>query len=430
MKLLTPACPAAVAAILAAVTIFGYQAPVYRVEAKPVKANTAQTKPFVLPETKEISEDKKTEPKGIDTAAPLSAADESDARYADGTYTGSAAGFGGMISVAVTIKDGRITNIRILGASGETPSYFAKAKKLLSRIISSQSTNVDAVSGASYSSNGLILAVRNALKQASNNPAAAEPATPVKKPARQTPKPNKKVKQKPPGQDVSANGLTDGIYTALGEGWGGTMKLQVTVKNGKMTDIKVLSHNDTEEYFQTASALFQIILAKQSTNVDVISGATYSSNGILEAVGKCILQAAKQAAEPKPPASDEQTADNPDPSAEDPAAGTGDTPADGTNIEKTVSVTVSPDEDEDFEPYDVTFTFLLNEGEDTILDILSWEADTNRTNRNYNTQAVTGFQTGIQANGGVTNSRQVDVISGATCSSWGIIDAIAEVLGS
>ena len=227
--------------------MFSYHAPVYEVEAKPIEASSGSQAAFKLPETKEISEDKKTQAKGVGTAAALASADESNAQYNDGTYTGSAIGFGGSISVAVTIKDGKIQNIRIVSASKETPSYFAKAKAVLARILSKQSTNVDIVSGATYSSNGLILAVRNALKQAAKDPSAVKEETPVKKPSKDPGKsPNEHASKKPPkGTDVSQDGLTDGVYTASGEGWGGTLKLQITVKGGKMTDIKVLSHQDT-----------------------------------------------------------------------------------------------------------------------------------------------------------------------------------------
>ena len=82
--------------------------------------------------------------------------------YKDGTYQGSGTGFGGTITVEVTISGGKIASITILSAAGETASYFASAQGVISRIISGQTPNVDAVSGATYSSNGIIQAVQNA----------------------------------------------------------------------------------------------------------------------------------------------------------------------------------------------------------------------------------------------------------------------------
>lgn len=88
------------------------------------------------------------------------------AGYQDGTYQGSAAGFGGTITVQVTVSGGKITAIDILSAAGETPSYLESAKSVIAKIISGQTPNVDAVSGATYSSNGIIQAVQNALAKA------------------------------------------------------------------------------------------------------------------------------------------------------------------------------------------------------------------------------------------------------------------------
>lgn len=83
--------------------------------------------------------------------------------YKDGTYEGSGTGFGGTIRVRVTISGGKIAAIDILEASGETASYFASAQGVISRMIAGNTPNVDAVSGATYSSNGIIQAVQNAL---------------------------------------------------------------------------------------------------------------------------------------------------------------------------------------------------------------------------------------------------------------------------
>ena len=110
--------------------------------------------------------------------------------YVDGTYTGSGTGFGGTVTVQVTVSGHKITAINILDASSETPAYFANAKGVINKILSGQTPNVDAVSGATYSSNGIIQAVQNALSQAipSGNQAGVTP-TPTSTP---TPKPTKK----------------------------------------------------------------------------------------------------------------------------------------------------------------------------------------------------------------------------------------------
>lgn len=81
----------------------------------------------------------------------------------DGKYRGSAEGFRSAIKTEVTIKNGKIVDIKILSASHETPPYFAKAKAVIPKIIEKQTYNVDVVSGATYSSEGIMNSVKNAL---------------------------------------------------------------------------------------------------------------------------------------------------------------------------------------------------------------------------------------------------------------------------
>lgn len=93
-------------------------------------------------------------------------ADDTNAQYTDGTYDGVATGYGGNINVEVKVSSGKIANIDIKGHS-ETPGFYEKAfNQVPSEIIKKQSTKVDSVSGATYSSNGIMNAVRNALKNA------------------------------------------------------------------------------------------------------------------------------------------------------------------------------------------------------------------------------------------------------------------------
>ena len=93
-------------------------------------------------------------------------AEEAEAGIQDGTYEGSAFGFGDHITVSVTIKDGRITDIAVLDASGEDRPYYNQSLPLLDEMIDKQSTEVDTVSGATLTSEGLIGAVADALGKA------------------------------------------------------------------------------------------------------------------------------------------------------------------------------------------------------------------------------------------------------------------------
>ena len=86
--------------------------------------------------------------------------------YKDGTYEGTGMGFGGEITVSVTVADGKVAEITVLSADGEDPAYYDQALAVLDEIVSAQSTEVDTVSGATFSSTGLIEAAVDALGKA------------------------------------------------------------------------------------------------------------------------------------------------------------------------------------------------------------------------------------------------------------------------
>ena len=97
--------------------------------------------------------------------------EESDASenvYKDGIYTGSAQGFGGAITVQVTLANDEITDIQVTSAPGEDSAYLSQGEGVISSIISAQSTDVDTVSGATFSSTGIINAVVDAIGKAEN----------------------------------------------------------------------------------------------------------------------------------------------------------------------------------------------------------------------------------------------------------------------
>ena len=94
--------------------------------------------------------------------------DDSENVYKDGTYTGSAQGFGGTITVQVTLASDEITDIQVTSAPGEDSAYLSQGEGVISSIISAQSTDVETVSGATFSSTGIINAVVDALGKAEN----------------------------------------------------------------------------------------------------------------------------------------------------------------------------------------------------------------------------------------------------------------------
>lgn len=86
--------------------------------------------------------------------------------YVDGTWEGTGTGFGGEIKVSVTVQEGKIKNVEIISAKSEDPAYFDMAKVLTKRIVEAQNTKLDTISGATYSSNGILDATTDALSKA------------------------------------------------------------------------------------------------------------------------------------------------------------------------------------------------------------------------------------------------------------------------
>ena len=83
----------------------------------------------------------------------------------DGTYTGHGTGFGGDITVEVTIADGKITDVEILSAEKEDSAYLTMAKDIIPEILDAQSADVDTISGATFSSTGIKNATAQALEK-------------------------------------------------------------------------------------------------------------------------------------------------------------------------------------------------------------------------------------------------------------------------
>lgn len=203
---------------------------------------------------------------------------------ADGVYKGSATGYRGSVTVAVTILDKKIVSIDILSASDDE-AFFNRAKGVIGRIISSQSLDVDVVSGATYSSNGIIGAVKNALTGEKDNGVTGK----SKQESTSESESDSSSAEIAAVQDASA--YKDGTYYGTGKGFAGTIKVKVNIAGGKIASISIVSTKDGDSYVKSASSLLDTIVEKQSTNVDTVSGATFSSRGIIAAVRSALSQA-------------------------------------------------------------------------------------------------------------------------------------------
>ena len=328
--------------------------------------------------------------------------------YKDGTYQGSGTGFGGTITVQVTVSDGKITAVDILSASGETGSYFASAQGVVSKVLSSQSPNVDAVSGATYSSNGIIQAVQNALSQAGNSDSATPTPTP-------TPKPAKK-----PKKDTSVS-YKDGVYEGQAEGFDGTVTVKVTIKNGKIKKISN-TNTDTPEFFNKAwKTIKSNVISRQSTSeIDTVSGATFSSNGILGALSQALSKADQSGTTdskeeditPTPTAVPDETV-TPIPTEIPHPTKTPDNPSDEQPVVKLLKDGTYTGSAMGYSGK-VNITLTIKDGK--ITEVTNTNSDT----RSFFNKAWRSIQPKILEK---QSTEGIDTVSGATFSSMGILDA-------
>lgn len=272
--------PAAILAGLTAVSLYGYTEPVFIPEQMDdTSASAVQTTDA---DNEETVKSTAVNTKAVPSVIPLSEASDG---YQDGTYTGTGTGFSGPITVQVVITNGKIKEITILSTTDDSP-YIENAAALLKTIVATQSTNVDTVSGATYSSVGLISAVRDALQKAGGS-RDSDTALPTL--AAQSGSASSEVPSISAVSEPSA--YRDGVYTGTGSGFAGSITVQVTVSGGQIADIIVLSTSDDSPYIDNAMTLLNVMIANNSTNVDTVSGATFSSVGLIEAVRNALANA-------------------------------------------------------------------------------------------------------------------------------------------
>lgn len=170
------------------------------------------------------------------------------------TYTQTVPGHNGPMTVKVAIDSGKITAVEVV-KHNETPGVGTKAIETLpAKIVKANSTKVDAVTGASVSSKGILMAVNQALDASQ-------------------------------GKKVGKAQFKPGTYKAQVYGNNGYLNVEVTVSKDKITDIKVPGHTETDLMGGMAiRTMTKDILDYQTVNVDAVSGATVTSGAFKQAV--------------------------------------------------------------------------------------------------------------------------------------------------
>ena len=376
---IVPVILAAVVGIGAVVSLSDYTAPVYGSESEDELTETE-----TIIESAGMESVEETEVENTEAAAVLDGAFD----LADGTYEGSANGFSGKIKVSVVIKNQTIRSINILSNSDDE-AFFNRAKEgVTASIIAKQSTDVDTVSGATYSSRGIINAVKDALSSSDGEE-----------------------------QTVVAKGdfaLNDGYYEGTGNGFAGPVKLFIEIKDKSIVGIYIVKTSDDAGFFNRAKeGVTASILEKQSTDVDTVSGATYSSRGIIEAVSNA-MEAAKKAKKGETDTETEDDTEKPDTSKASSYYGV---------------VVCNPDESGAFTAYNLHVKVMFQNGK--IIAVSDVYGDGDSQNDTYITKAVSGSSkhpgvvTQIVNKNGIDG---VDTVSGATCTSKAVLHAVDVVV--
>lgn len=407
VKGITAIIPAVCLAVLMVTVLTGYKTP--------------QAKKYEASETEDISQIKEALAKES-TAATAETTKKNTTKKGkkgaidvkDGTYKGSANGYGGKVTVNVTVSKKTMTAIDVVSAPGETDSFFQRAKGVIDEMLTAQSTDVDVVSGATYSSNGIIGAVKNALFGTESNNATAAAANA-----------GNAAGSAPSVSKVSESGTwKDGTYTGSGKGFGGTISVKVTVKDGKISAIDVTSASgETASYFSKAKGIIPKMISGQTTNVDVASGATYSSNGIITAVrnalskaetGKSSTKKKKKKNKKNKKKNSGSNSNNNNNNIAAPAEGY----EDGTY---TGSAACSG---EQFKEYSVTANVTIKNGKISAVEISSTAKGTN-LKQFMSRDEIKNLPSLIVSKNGTSG---VDAVSGATYSSHAIFNAVNDAL--
>ena len=197
--------------------------------------------------------------------------------FVPGTYTAQSTLGGwegaGDLTVSVTVDATSIVSIDVLEYFDSTNWFIRVDPHLINSVILAQSTDVDVITSATFSSNGLLEAINTALNQAATGNGGAE-------------------QPEPPAENGGAvEGLADGVFEGTASSFGGPLTVQVTVEGGQIVSVEYLEISDTPMWIDMVfPALPEAIIQAQGTDVDIITGATVTSTALLEAVSNALGQ--------------------------------------------------------------------------------------------------------------------------------------------
>lgn len=206
---------------------------------------------------------------------------EKEIEYVPGTYYGTASGNAEGIWVRADLTKDKIVRVEIL-ENKETAGICEPAlEEIPQRIVAANSPYVDAVSGATKTSTGIKNAVISCIKQATGQAEKMEY------------RPTDKEDPTPLEYSYNAGSYTATSNSSDGEGFYDGVSVEVTFTSDAIESI-VMKDNGDDMFAAVSEALPAEIIKWQTYEVDTVSGATYTSNGLKAAVRSCVEQARQQ----------------------------------------------------------------------------------------------------------------------------------------
>ncbi len=187
------------------------------------------------------------------------------ATFTPGEYEATAQGFGGDVTVKVTVDENAVTAVEITGED-ETPALGGAAiEEFTTSLVGvSDAEAVEAVSGATVTSTAVKEALAKALAQAKGEAA----------------------------ENTAELAFTAGTYTGKASGYNGEVELAVTFSDTAVTAVELVSSKETQYVGDVAfEPMFADIVEANGSGVDTVSGATFTSAAIRNAVNDAAEQA-------------------------------------------------------------------------------------------------------------------------------------------
>jgi len=180
--------------------------------------------------------------------------------FSPGIFTGVGAGAWGDIVVALTVDEGDIVDITVVSHSETTAFSDLAFEQIIFDVLYSQNTEVDIVTGATASSEGIIAAIQDAYSQAS-------------------------------GDTSPTARFTPGTYSATVLGRNDDVTVTLEVDGNSILNMNIV-HDETPNWADDSlPQLIEAILSSHSADVDIVTGATLSSVAVIEAARAALAQA-------------------------------------------------------------------------------------------------------------------------------------------